>query len=85
MIVRSINITREGDYGYGTVDQTKPFRAKVSVHGVHGAVELLLPEDLSRQVVSLIAEQIAAAGRATAEAMVAEAFNAAALPAPEAS
>lgn len=85
MNVRSINIRRDGDlYGYGKVDPTKPFRSTIEVEGQHGKVELNLSADLSRRIVEIIADEVAAAGRATAEAMTAEVFTVAALSPPEA-
>jgi len=85
MIVRSINIARDGDYGYGAVDASKPFRCKIKVGGVNGEIELLLSTEMSQQILALIADEVAAAGRATAQAMVAEVFNVTALPGPEGS
>lgn len=85
MFVRTINVRRAGDMGSfygGKVDPTKPFEASITVEGQHGKVELTLSPDLSRRIVELIAEEVAAAGRATAEAMVAEVFNIPSLPAP---
>lgn len=79
MFVRAINIARENDYGYGAVDPTKPFRAKIKVAGVHGEMDLVLSPDMSKRVVDLIAEEVAAAGRATAEAMTADVLSVAAL------
>lgn len=81
MFVRSIVVRRDGDYSYSsTVDQSKPFRATVEVNSQHGKVELLLSTDLSRRIVEIIADEVAAAGRATAEAMVADIFTVKALP-----
>lgn len=82
MFVRKIHISREGDYGYGKGDPTKPLRATIEVEGQHGKVELNLSENLSRSIVELIAEEIAAAGRATAEAMTASLVVAVAKPTP---
>lgn len=84
MIVRSIHIKRADDYGYGAFNPTKPMLATVAVEGPHGKVELIPSEDLSRNVVEIIAGEIAAAGRATAEAMTADILTLSALPAPEA-
>jgi hypothetical protein len=83
VILKSVNITREGDYGYGSVDPSKPFRATIAVSGTHGKVELLLSTELSRRIVEIVADEVANAGRATAEMMTAEAINGTALPAPE--
>ena len=61
MIIRSINIGREGDYGYGAVDASKPFRATIAVIGQTGKVELSLSPDMSQKIVAIIAEEVAAA------------------------
>ena len=84
MIVRFISIRRENDWGshHSSVDLTKPMRATIEVQGTTGKVELFLSEELSRRVVEIIADEIAAAGRATAEAMTAEAFNGLAIAGP---
>lgn len=81
MILRSLSIRREGDYGYSAIDPKKPFRATIEVAGNSGKVELLLSPELSRRIVEIVAEEVASAGRATAEMMVAEAFDHTALPA----
>ena len=85
MFVRSINIRRDGDYGasYHRIDPTKPLLATIQVEGQSGKVELVLSPDLSRRVVDIIAEEVAAAGRATAQAMTAEIFKVAALQVPD--
>lgn len=83
MHVRTIEIRRENDYGYGAFDASKPFRAIIKVNGQHGQVELNLSAELSQRVVAIIADEVAAAGRATAEAMTAEIITQAALAAPE--
>jgi hypothetical protein len=83
MFVNSISIRREGYYGggYGSrADQTKPFNATIEVQGQHGKVELTLSPDMSQRIVAIISEEVAAAGRATAEAMTASCLTA--LPAP---
>jgi hypothetical protein len=82
VFVRSINIGRENDFGYGAMNPNKPFIAKIKVEGSTGTVELLLSPDMSKRVVDLIAEEVAAAGRATAEAMTAEILTVASLAAP---
>jgi hypothetical protein len=86
MFIGRIEISRVGyiGHGYGTPDASKPFLAKIEVFGQANKTELMLSEELSRRVVEIIAEEVAAAGRATAEAMVAEAMTFSALPAPEA-
>lgn len=84
MIVKSISITREGYYGYGAIDARKPLRANVEIVGVSGEIKLALNPDMSKRIVDVIADEIVAASRATAEAMTAECLNTAALPKPEA-
>lgn len=86
MFIGAIEIRREGysGYGYGTPDPSKQFIAKIEVYGTRNKTELTLSPELSRRVVEIIAEEVANAGRATAEAMTAEAMNVVALPAPEA-
>ena len=83
MFVRTINIRREGDYGYGEVNPTKPFLATICVQGTNHKTELLLSPEMSERVVALIADEVAAAGRATAEAMTADILTVMALSAPE--
>jgi hypothetical protein len=77
MFVTSITVSREGYYGLGTkADPAKPFNARVEVHGRHGKVELQLSAEMSARIVEIIADEIAAAGRATAEAMTATCLEA---------
>jgi hypothetical protein len=73
VFVNSISIRREGYFGagYGRADQSKPFAATIEVEGQRGKVELNLSPDMSARIIALIAGEIADAGRATAEAMVA--------------
>lgn len=81
MLVRSISIRRQGDfYGSYKADPTKPFAATIEVTGQHGKVELTLSPDLSHRIVEIIADEVAAAGRATAEMMTADALNVIATP-----
>lgn len=87
MFVTQIAVRRDGYYGsgYGSkADASKPFRATIEVMGQSGKVELNLSPEMSARIVAIIAEEVAAAGRATAEAMTAEVLNVAALAAPEA-
>jgi hypothetical protein len=84
MFVRTIQIGRENDYGYSRFDPQAPFIAKIKVEGKSGNIELNLSPELSRRVVDIIAEEVAAAGRATAEAMTAEILSVPQLSAPEA-
>lgn len=69
MFISSINIAREGYYGYGRTDPTKPLRAVVKVEGQHGNVELNLSPEASERMVALIAEEIVEATKATAALM----------------
>lgn len=85
MILKSVSIRREDDfYGSYKVDPTKPFVATIEVAGSSGQVKLNLSPVLSRRIVEIIADEVAAAGRATAEMMTAEAFDVVALPSPAA-
>lgn len=86
MFVTRISIHREGwsGYGYSKPDPTKPFRATIEVQGQSGKVELNLSQELSDRIVAIIADEVAAAGRATAEAMTAEVLSATATHALEA-
>lgn len=85
MFIAQISVRRDGYYsGYGRPDPAKPFLATVEVHGQTGKMELNLSPEMSERVVAIIAEEIAAAGRACAEAMTAEVLTVAALPAPKA-
>lgn len=86
MFVRSVSISREGDWDsdYGPAPNlSKPFLATIKVHGQNGEVKPNLSPDLSTKIMAIIAEEVAAAGRATAEAMTAETFNVVALPKPK--
>lgn len=77
MFVTRVSIHRDGyNYGYGRPDPTKPFRATVEVHGESGKVELNLPAEASDKIVALISEEIADAGRRTAELLAASALEA---------
>lgn len=84
MFIGRVAIAREGyiGHGYGSPDASKPFRATIEVFGQSGKIELNLSADLSAKIVAIIADEVAAAGRATAEAMVAEVMTVAALPKP---
>lgn len=83
MFVTQINVRREGYYGtgYSQPDPAKPFHATVELHGSRGKIELNLDPDMSKRIVDIIADEVAAAGRATAEAMTADILSAKALPA----
>jgi hypothetical protein len=86
MFIGQISIKREGyhGYGHGQFNASKPFIATIEVFGSQSKTELILSPEMSRRIVEVVADEIAAAGRRTAEAMVAEAMDVTALPAPEA-
>ncbi len=85
MFVTQIAVRRDGYYGYGSSpDPSKPFRTTIEVLGQYGKIELNLSPEMSERTEATTAEEVAAAGRATAEAMTAEVLNVAALPSPEA-
>lgn len=79
MNLKTLHVARDGYYGFGKLDPTKPFICSVEVEGPLGNVKLNLPAEVSQRVVSLIAEEIAAAGRATAEMMTASVLDGTAL------
>lgn len=84
MFVTDILIHREGYIGsWGKPDPTKPFSAKVGVAGAHGKLELQLSAEMSARIVEVIADEITAAARATAEAMTVGCLAAQATPALE--
>lgn len=75
MFVTRISIHRDGYYGsgYGSAPkEDKPFHATIELHGATGKVELNLDPEMSKRIVAIVADEVAAAGRATAEAMTAE-------------
>jgi hypothetical protein len=76
VFVNRISITREGFYGYGKSDPSKPLRTTIEVEGQHGKIELNLSPELSDRVVKIVAEEIAAAGRETAAALTAQCLSA---------
>jgi len=84
MFIGRIEISRQGYIGmnYGAPDPSKPFLAKIEVHGNSSKTEMFLSPELSDRIVAIIADEVAASGRAVAEAMVAEAMTVAALAAP---
>ena len=82
MFVRTIDIRREADYGYGALDASKPFVATITVEGTTHKTELRLSAEMSARIVEIIAEEVAASGRATAEAMTADCLTVAVLAAP---
>ncbi len=80
MFVTQVTVRREGYYAYGTASPDKPFVATVELHGQRGKIELNLDPAMSKRIVDIIADEVAAAGRATAEAMTADVMNVKALP-----
>jgi hypothetical protein len=84
MFLSRLSIYREGySSSYGRCDPSKPFRATIEVIGQSGKVELTLSPELSAKIVAVVADEVAAAGRATAEMMTAEALTIPASAAPE--
>jgi len=73
MFVTRISITRDGYYGagYGKADPSKPFNATIELHGKQGKVELVVSPSMSARIVEIVADEVVAAGRATAEALTA--------------
>ena len=47
MFITQISIVRDGYYGYGKHDPSKPLRATVAVEGQHGKVEVNLTPEAS--------------------------------------
>lgn len=75
MFLNRLTVAREGYYAYGKPDPNKPLRATVEVIGDHGKTELNLGPEASDRIVAIIADELAKAARATAEAMTAEIIN----------
>lgn len=86
MFVTSVSIRRDGYYGsgYGKADPAKPFNATIELHGQRGKVELVIPPDMSARIIDIIADEVAAAGIAAAEALTASFITAEPTPAIEA-
>lgn len=86
MIVQAISIRREGySFGYSSyrdADASKPFHATVEIHGRSGKTELQLSPEMSKRILDVIADEVVASSRATADAMTADILEATALPAP---
>jgi hypothetical protein len=73
MFLTRLTVAREGYYAsYNKADPSKPLRATVEVAGAHGKTELDLGPEASDRIVAIIADELAKAARATAEAMTAE-------------
>lgn len=76
MILKSLSVRRDSANWYtDKVDPAAPFMATIEVSGKAGKVELRLDAELSRRIVEIVADEVAKAGRATAEMMTAEAFE----------
>lgn len=76
MIIRAITVRRAGRYGaYGPTSEADPFEVAIEAVLPSGEIKLKLSPDLSQRVVELIADEVAEAGRRTAEAMVAQALQ----------
>lgn len=78
MFVTTVSIRREGYYGagYGKADPNKPFHATIELHGQQGKVELNVSPELSTRIIEVIADEVAAAGKAAADAMTTSFINA---------
>lgn len=74
LVLNRVMITRGGIHSWDRVDASAPFKATIELQGASGKVELNLSEDLSRRIVEIVADEVVAAGRATAEAMIADAM-----------
>ncbi len=74
MFVTDIIIRKQGygEYEYGRKDPESPYVATIKVLGQHGKVELSLSPELSKRIMAVIADEVAEAGRVTAQMMVAE-------------
>ena len=76
LVLTRLMIVRQGigAYSYNKANPEAPFSATIELQGASGKVELNLSDDLSRRIVEIVADEVVAAGRATAEAMVADAM-----------
>lgn len=77
LILNKLTVCRKGYYGSGyrnTTTPDTPFEATIEIGGAHGKVELDLGPELSAKIVAIVADEVAAAGRATAEIMTADAL-----------
>jgi len=61
MFIGAIEIRREGyiGHGYGSPDPSKPFLAKIEVHGSRTKTEMMLSPELSERIVAIIADEVA--------------------------
>lgn len=74
LVLNRVTIHRKGLHSWDKADPASPFHATIELQGATGKVELNLSEALSRRIVEIVADEVVAAGRATAEAMVADAM-----------
>lgn len=77
MHIRSVKITRKDHFGYAgeKLNPSKPFVCAVETESENGKMELMLSPHLSERILEIIAEELAASARETAEAMVASVFT----------
>lgn len=83
MILKSISVRRTTKYGFETPTGSEPFAATVEMISPNGEVKLNLDPEMSRRIVEVVADEVAKAGRATADAMVADVLTGQALLAAE--
>lgn len=74
MQVNRVSLARAGYYGQANYRKSDHFNCTVEVVGDTGKIELAIPPEISVQIMAVIAEQIAEAGRAVADMMVADSF-----------
>lgn len=79
MIIKSISIRKPSYFTYSKPKGDEPYLAQIEVESPHGEIKLNIDADRTKQIVALIADMIAEAGRQTAEAMTAEVINGTAL------
>jgi len=77
MHIRSVKIQRAGHYGFTgeKLDPSKPFICTVETDSTDGKMELTLSPVLSQRVLEIVAEELAASARETAENMIAAVFT----------
>lgn len=72
MIIKSITIRRQGWAMYGKVKPTDPFLAQIEVESPFGEVKLNIDAERTKEILAVIADMVADAGRQTASALTAE-------------
>lgn len=75
MFLKQLSIRRDTRYSFSEPKGDEPFAATIELIGQHGKVERRLDADLSRRILEIVSDEVAKAGRATAEAMVAEVLS----------